>query len=226
MSMNAFSTDFYRQTGKRILDLAVLFLAAPVVIVLSAVIWILIRVDMGPPVLIRQPRPGRSEKIFTLLKFRTLTRSRDAQGRLLPDAQRITPIGRFLRKTSLDEIPGLWNVLRGEMSLVGPRPLLARYLPFFTDEERKRFNVRPGITGWAQIHGRNTLSWDERLQMDAWYVDHQSLWLDLKILWTTLAQVVRGKDVQVVPNLQMPDLDEERKDRQSAQSISGPETAP
>lgn len=226
MSMNAFSTDFYRQTGKRILDLALLFLAAPVVIVLSAVIWILIRVDMGPPVLFRQPRPGRSEKIFTLLKFRTMTGSRDAQGRLLPDAQRITPIGRFLRKTSLDEIPGLWNVLRGEMSLVGPRPLLARYLPFFTDEERKRFNVRPGITGWAQIHGRNNLSWDERLQMDAWYVDHQSLWLDLKILWTTLAQVVRGKDVQVVPNLQMPDLDEERKDRQSAQSISGPETAP
>lgn len=208
--MSDTSFQFYRRAGKRLLDLFLLALALPVVLPLAALIALWVRLEMGPPVLFRQPRPGKGEQIFTLLKFRTMTEARDKAGHLLPDAQRLTPAGKFLRRTSLDELPGLVNVLKGEMSLVGPRPLLIRYQPFYRPEERKRFTVRPGITGWAQVHGRNNLPWSERLALDAWYVEHQSLWLDLKILWLTLAHVIAGKDIQVVPNLAMPDLDEER----------------
>lgn len=208
--------SFYRRSGKRLLDLALLILAAPVILPAAAVIALWVRLSLGAPVLFRQPRPGTAMKIFSVIKFRTMTGARDEQGRLLPDAQRMTAAGSFLRRTSLDELPELINVLKGEMSLVGPRPLLIRYLPFYTETERKRFTVRPGITGWAQVHGRNNLRWDERLALDTWYVENQSLWLDLKILWLTLLQVVRGKDVQVVPNQTMLDLDEERSRRQPA----------
>lgn len=167
----------------------------------------------GGPVLFRQSRPGRDGRVFTLLKFRTMSEARDAVGELLPDEARVTRAGRLLRRTSLDELPELINVLKGEMSLVGPRPLLLRYQPYFTGEERLRFTVRPGITGWAQVHGRNNLPWDERLALDVWYVQNQSFLLDLKILLHTLLQTLRARDVQVVPNLTLRDLDEERRER-------------
>lgn len=205
------AASLYRRGGKRLLDLLLLAAALPLLLPLAVVLGLGVRLRLGSPVLFRQPRPGRGERTFTLYKFRTMTDARDERGKLLPDARRITPFGQFLRKTSLDEIPELLNVLKGEMSLVGPRPLLIRYLPYYSDEERVRFTVRPGITGWAQVHGRNNLSWDERLALDAWYAEHYNFLLDVKILWRTLLQVLRGKDVQVVPNLVMADLDEERR---------------
>jgi lipopolysaccharide/colanic/teichoic acid biosynthesis glycosyltransferase len=162
-------------------------------------------------VVFRQRRPGLGGRPFTLKKFRTMNDARGPDGRFLPDAGRLTPLGRFLRRTSLDELPQLWNVLWGEMSLVGPRPLRWHYLPYFTPRERLRHTVRPGITGWAQIHGRNEASWDHRLANDVWYVEHWSLWLDCRILCLTLLQVFRGRGVVVDANSIMKDLDEERK---------------
>lgn len=171
---------------------------------------LLIRVRIGSPVLFRQVRPGRDERPFTLYKFRTMTDARDATDKPLPDGLRLTPLGRFLRRTSIDELPELINVLRGEMSLVGPRPLLVRYLPHFTETERARFTVPPGITGWAQIHGRNEASWDERLGRDVWYVQHRSLGLDLEILLRTLTKVFTSSGVVVDACSIMQNLDEER----------------
>ncbi len=178
-----------------------------------AAVAVAIRLSMGRPVLFRQIRPGLGERPFTLLKFRTMIDALDADGRPLPDTARLTRLGRFLRRSSLDELPQLWNVLRGEMSLIGPRPLLPRYLPWFTQEERLRFTVRPGITGWAQVNGRNTSSWDERLAMDVWYVRHQSLSLDARILARTLANSIRGTGVATDPSDVMLDLDVERAAR-------------
>jgi lipopolysaccharide/colanic/teichoic acid biosynthesis glycosyltransferase len=175
---------------KRLFDLvvaslALLFLAVP----LLALAW-LIRRKLGSPVLFRQARPGLHGKPFTMVKFRTMTDERGPDGALLPDAQRLTPFGRFLRSSSLDELPELWNVLRGEMSLVGPRPLLMEYLPLYTPEQARRHEVRPGITGWAQVNGRNAISWDDKFALDVWYVDHRSLWLDVQILWRTVRKVL------------------------------------
>lgn len=178
-----------------------------------AAVAVAIRLSMGRPVLFRQIRPGLGERPFTLLKFRTMIDALDTDGRPLPDTARLTGLGRFLRRSSLDELPQLWNVLRGEMSLIGPRPLLPRYLPWFTQEERLRFTVRPGITGWAQVNGRNTSSWDERLAMDVWYVRHQSLSLDARILARTLANSIRGTGVATDPSDVMLDLDVERAAR-------------
>lgn len=149
----------------------------------------------GWPPLFRQPRPGLRGQIFHMLKFRTMTGARDADGQLLSDAERLTSFGRFLRSASLDELPELWNVLMGHMSLVGPRPLLTEYLPLYSAGQARRHEVRPGITGWAQINGRNTLSWEEKFDLDVWYVDHQSLLLDLKILAATLVKVVRREGI-------------------------------
>lgn len=175
------------------------------------VIAVLIRVAMGSPVLFRQLRPGKDKKLFMLYKFRTMTDDRDGDGRPLPDGRRLTRLGRFLRATSLDELPQLWNVLKGEMSLVGPRPLLARYLPHYSERECLRFAVIPGITGWAQIHGRNGLEWNRRLAYDIWYVEHWSLALDFRILFLTLGVVLRrtGVMVDVYADGGL-DLDEER----------------
>lgn len=175
---------------KRLFDLlaaslALLLLAMP----LLALAW-LIRRKLGSPVLFRQVRPGLHGKPFTMVKFRTMTDERAPDGALLPDAQRLTPFGRFLRASSLDELPELWNVLRGEMSLVGPRPLLMEYLPLYTPEQARRHEVRPGITGWAQVNGRNAISWPDKFALDVWYVDNQSLWLDIKILWMTVRKVL------------------------------------
>jgi sugar transferase EpsL len=158
-------------------------------------IALLIRLTMGRPVLFRQQRPGLHGQPFTLLKFRTMTDARDADGHLLPDAERLTRLGRFLRRTSLDELPELINVLRGEMSLVGPRPLLMQYLERYTPQQARRHEVRPGLTGWAQINGRNAISWEQKFALDVWYVDHQSLWLDVKIVFWTVVKVLRREGI-------------------------------
>jgi sugar transferase EpsL len=168
-----------------------LLILFPVMIILVR----LIQARMGKPVLFRQLRIGYLERPFTLLKLRTMTGDRDASGNLLPDEQRLAALGQFLRATSLDELPQLWNVLTGDMSLVGPRPLLPEYLPRYNARQRRRHLMKPGLTGWAQIHGRNALTWEEKLDLDVWYVDHWSFWLDLKILWLTLAKVIRHEGI-------------------------------
>lgn len=165
--------------------LALLLLALPLLLL----IW-LVRRKLGSPVFFRQVRPGLNGLPFEMVKFRTMTDARGPDGLLLPDAVRLTPFGRFLRSTSLDELPELWNVLKGEMSLVGPRPLLMEYLPLYSPEQARRHAVRPGVTGWAQVNGRNAIGWEEKFALDVWYVDHQSLWLDIKILWLTVKKVL------------------------------------
>lgn len=183
----------YRSAGKRALDMAVAAAGLVILSPLLALLWAVVRVTLGRPALFRQTRPGRGGRPFVLVKFRTM---RGASGDpASSDAERLTRLGRFLRATSLDELPELWNVLRGEMSLVGPRPLLTEYLPLYSAEQARRHEVRPGITGWAQVHGRNAVEWPERLSLDAWYVDHYSLGLDLRILWRTIAQVLSRRGV-------------------------------
>ena len=142
-----------------------------------------------------QERPGKDEKIFKVIKFKTMTDERDAEGNLLPDAQRLTKVGRFVRSTSIDELPQLINVLKGDMALIGPRPLLPKYLPLYSAEQARRHEVRPGISGWAQCHGRNAISWTEKFKLDVWYVDHVSLWTDLKVIWITIKNVLARKDI-------------------------------
>lgn len=164
-----------------------LIVFSPILIIVS----LKIRREMGSPVLFRQTRPGRHGKPFQMIKFRTMRDEIDTDGRPLPDAERLTKLGRFLRSSSLDELPELWNVLKGEMSLVGPRPLLMEYLPLYSPEQARRHEVRPGVTGWAQVNGRNAISWDEKFALDVWYVDNRSLWLDLKIIWLTIRKVIK-----------------------------------
>jgi sugar transferase EpsL len=181
--------------GKRLLDLA---LTIPGLILLSPLLGAMVlavRLGLGRPVLFRQVRPGRGGRPFTLLKFRTMTDARDPQGNLLPDADRLTSFGRLLRSFSLDDLPNLINVLRGEMSIVGPRPLLMQYLERYTPEQARRHAVMPGMTGWAQVNGRNALTWEDKFQLDVWYVDHWSLWLDVKILAITLWKVIRREGI-------------------------------
>lgn len=180
---------------KRILDIVVAMILLIFIAPFLSGIALLTLILMGAPILFRQQRPGLHGKPFTLLKFRTMTDARDAQGNLLPDAERLTPFGRFLRRTSLDELPTLFNVLKGEMSLVGPRPLLMDYLDRYTPEQARRHEVRPGVTGWAQVNGRNALTWEQKFEFDVWYVDNWSLWLDLKILLLTVWKVVRKEGI-------------------------------
>jgi len=200
---------------KRFLDISIGAALLALFMPLFLIVAVAIKLSGPGPIFFRQQRPGLHGKPFTLIKFRTMTEARDAEGKLLPDEQRLTRLGAFLRSTSLDELPQLWNVLKGEMSLVGPRPLLLRYLSYFSQQERKRFDVRPGITGWAQIHGRNNLPWDERLALDVWYVDHYSLLLDLKILLLTPLKALRREGVQIVPSAIAQSLDEERQQIES-----------
>ncbi len=176
---------------KRILDLALVLLLAPLWLPLTMIIAMLVRMKLGGPVLFTQVRPGRHGRPFKLVKFRTMTDARDASGALRPDRERLPPFGRWLRSSSLDELPEFWNVLRGEMSLVGPRPLLLEYIPLYSAEQARRHDVRPGITGWAQVNGRNAISWDERFTLDVWYVDHHGWVLDVKILFATVALVLQ-----------------------------------
>ncbi len=174
-----------------IMSLFLLILLSPLLLILA----LLVRIAHGSPVLFRQQRPGYLGKPFVCYKFRTMNDQRDENGNLLPDEQRLTPLGRFLRSTSLDELPELFNVLRGEMSLVGPRPLLMQYLDRYTPQQARRHEVLPGITGWAQVNGRNALSWEEKFRLDVWYVDHWSFWLDLKILALTAIKVLRREGI-------------------------------
>jgi sugar transferase EpsL len=176
---------------KRTFDLFAAFFGLVALSPLLVILMVLVRVRLGTPVFFAQIRPGLNGRPFRMLKFRTMTDERDQQGNLLPDGDRLTRLGRFLRSSSLDELPELWNVLKGEMSLVGPRPLLMEYLPMYNDHQARRHEVRPGITGWAQVNGRNAISWDQKFDYDVWYVDNQSFWLDLKILLMTVWKVVR-----------------------------------
>jgi lipopolysaccharide/colanic/teichoic acid biosynthesis glycosyltransferase len=180
---------------KRLFDIAASALLLVALTPLLVAVALLVRAKLGSPVLFRQRRPGLHRRPFVLYKFRTMADIKDANGNIAPDAQRLTTVGRFLRESSLDELPELWNVLKGDMSLVGPRPLLMQYLPLYTPSQDRRHDVRPGMTGWAQIHGRNGLGWDERFAHDVWYVDNRSLWLDLRILTRTLGAVVRREGI-------------------------------
>ena len=189
---------------KKIFDFTVALGALAILSPVLGVVAIIVRAQLGAPVLFCQTRPGLQGKPFSILKFRTMTNARDAQGNLLPDGQRLTRFGRFLRSTSLDELPELFNVLKGDMSLVGPRPLLMEYLPLYTPEQARRHDVRPGITGWAQVNGRNALSWEEKFAMDVWYVDHCSLWLDMKILVLTVRKVLARDGISAAGEATMP----------------------
>jgi lipopolysaccharide/colanic/teichoic acid biosynthesis glycosyltransferase len=191
---------------KRIFDVAIslfaLFLLAPLLVFIAFAV----RIGMGAPVIFRQWRAGRDGALFQMLKFRTMTETSSPDGRPLPDAERLARLGKLLRSTSLDELPELWNVLKGDMSLVGPRPLLPEYLPRYTPTQRRRHEVKPGITGWAQVNGRNGLAWDEKFKLDIWYVDHGSLWLDVRILWMTMHKVVRGEGISQQGHATMPEF--------------------
>ncbi|MCP4168942.1 MAG: sugar transferase [Chloroflexi bacterium] len=193
--MTKVTPDFYLRCGKRCLDL---LLTIPALILLSpllAVIVTLVRLKLGAPVFFRQQRPGLHGKPFMLIKFRTMTDACDAEGNLLPDAERLTSFGRFLRSTSLDELPELWNVVKGDMSQVGPRPLRMEYLPLYTEHQARRHEVKPGITGWAQVNGRNILTWEQKFALDVWYVDNVSLFLDVKIIFLTLWKILKREGI-------------------------------
>jgi len=175
----------------RFLALLLVILFSPIYLIVS----ILILIKMGRPILFRQKRPGYKEKIFGIYKFRTMTNDKDENGELLPDEERLVGVGKFIRSTSLDELPQLFNVLKGDMSFVGPRPLLIEYLPHYNEKQKKRHDVKAGITGWAQVNGRNAISWEQKFEYDVWYVEHQSFWLDMKILWMTFLKVVKRSDI-------------------------------
>jgi len=201
----------YKHFFKRVLDILIsgmgLICLSPVLLVLA----VLIKLKLGSPIIFKQERPGLDEKIFTLKKFRTMTDERDENGKLLPDAVRLTKFGKFLRSTSLDELPELWNIFCGDMSLIGPRPLLVSYLPYYTEREKLRHTVRPGLTGLAQVSGRNFLEWDKRLEKDAEYVENLSFGLDIKIFFTTIKKVFVREDVVVDTNKVEGNLAEIRK---------------
>jgi sugar transferase EpsL len=197
--------------GKRLFDVLVSAVALLVLSPLLIVLAVAVLLTMGYPAIFRQMRPGLKGEPFAIYKFRTMRDEFDAEGNSLSDGERLTRFGRFLRKTSLDELPELFNIFKGEMSLVGPRPLLMRYYPYYTETEQLRHTVRPGVTGWAQIHGRNLLDWDSRLAMDVWYVQNMSLMLDIKIIFATFMKIFRADGIVVDPSSVMLNLDEERR---------------
>jgi lipopolysaccharide/colanic/teichoic acid biosynthesis glycosyltransferase len=190
--------------SKRVFDILMssigLIFFLPVIIVVALAVY----KKMGTPIIFRQVRPGKGGKPFEMYKFRSMRNVADQKGNLLEDAERLTPFGAFIRSTSLDEIPGLWNVLKGDMSIVGPRPLLMEYLPLYSDEQRRRHEILPGITGWAQVNGRNCITWDEKFALDVWYVDNQSLWVDMKIVCLTVKSVVLRDGISASNEATMP----------------------
>ena len=191
----------YQHCFKRIIDFSIALVALLVIWPFLVVIYIWLTIaNKGAGAIFYQERPGKDEKIFRMMKFKSMTDERDAKGNLLPDKDRITAVGKFVRKTSIDEVPQLIQVLKGDMALIGPRPLLPEYLPYYTERERLRHTVRPGISGWAQVNGRNNLTWDQKLELDAYYVEHLSFLMDLRVLLTTVKNVMGGKDVNVVPS--------------------------
>ena len=186
----------YKHFFKRLLDFCISLIAlvciSPILLVVT--IWLHFA-NKGAGAFFFQERPGKDAKIFKVVKFKTMTDERDANGNLLPDAQRLTKVGQFVRSTSIDELPQLINVLKGDMALIGPRPLLVKYLPLYSEEQMRRHEVRPGISGWAQCHGRNNISWTEKFKLDVWYVDHCTLWTDIKVIWITIMKVVKRADI-------------------------------
>jgi len=189
---------------KRIFDIVISSIAIIIAFPIMILIALLIYFTMGKPIIFRQVRPGLHGKPFVMYKFRTMTEERDEYGNLLPDEKRLTSFGRFLRSTSLDELPELFNVLKGDMSLVGPRPLLMEYLELYTPEQARRHEVKPGITGWAQINGRNALSWEDKFKLDVWYVDNWNIWIDIKILWLTVVKVIKREGINAEGHVTMP----------------------
>lgn len=190
--------------AKRIMDVVGALLGLVIFSPVLLLLYFWIRKDMGSPVLFQQTRPGRDGQPFKMMKFRSMRDSTGPDGQQLPDAERITPLGSKLRSSSLDELPGLWNVLKGDMSLVGPRPLLVEYLPLYSPTQARRHELRPGITGWAQVNGRNALSWEKKFEFDVWYVDNRSIWLDLKIIWLTIRKVIKRDDISAQGEATMP----------------------
>ena len=193
---------------KYIFDLLLIFLSLPFTLPIFLFIVILVFVKSDSKVFFKQARPGLNRKIFNMYKFKTMTDEYDKNGELKSDSIRLTKFGKFLRSTSLDELPGLWSVFKGDMSLVGPRPLLIEYLPLYSEKQSRRHEVKPGITGWAQVNGRNAISWDEKFDLDVWYVDNQSVWLDIKILWLTVKKVIARDDISPEDSEIMPRFDE------------------
>ena len=191
---------------KRVFDVSLVVTTAPLWLPFMIIVALFVRWNLGQPVLFRQERPGRAAKPFNLFKFRTMTNDVNASGQLSPDDERLTPFGCFLRRSSLDELPELLNVLRGDMSLVGPRPLLMRYVERYTPQQFRRHEVKPGITGWAQVNGRNAISWSDKLAYDVWYVENRSLWLDIKILALTILKVVRREGISASDHATMPEF--------------------
>ena len=204
----------YKHFFKRAIDFTIVLMALLVIwpFLLIIYVWLTIA-NKGAGAIFYQDRPGKNGKIFKVMKFKSMTDERDAEGNLLPDAQRLTKVGAFVRKTSIDELPQLINVLKGDMALIGPRPLLPEYLPYYTEREQLRHTVRPGITGWAQVNGRNNVTWDQKLELDAYYVEHLSFMMDVKVLFTTIKNVLGGKDVVVVPSTKAGKLNVERANR-------------
>lgn len=200
--MTTRTTDAARRAAEFLLAAVIGLVLLPAMAAISAAIVI----GMGPPVIFRHCRTGYRQSLFTLYKFRTMSAETGADGRLLSDSERLTRIGRFLRSTSLDELPQLWNVLRGEMRFVGPRPLMAEYLARYNARQRRRHEVRPGLTGWAQVHGRNALAWEEKFDLDVWYVDHRSLWLDFRIAGLTLLAIARRQGISQAGHATMPEF--------------------
>lgn len=202
----------YKHFFKRLFDFCIALLALLILFVplLIVTIWLHFA-NKGAGAFFFQERPGKDAKIFKIIKFKTMTDERDKDGNLLPDKDRITPIGKVIRKLSIDELPQLVNVLKGDMAFIGPRPLLPEYLPWYTEEEKLRHTVRPGMSGWAQVNGRNNLSWDEKLALDVYYVEHLTLWMDIKVILKTIVNVVQHKDVNVIPGMRLGKLDDVRR---------------
>ena len=211
-------SKMYKHFFKRLFDfcisLVVLIIISPILLLLA--IWLHFA-NKGAGVFFLQKRPGKDGKIFKVIKFKSMTDERDAEGNLLPDAQRLTKVGRFVRSTSIDELPQLINVLKGDMAFIGPRPLLVKYLPYYNKREQVRHSVRPGMTGWAQIHGRNHLLWEQRFEYDVYYAEHLTLGLDIKIILTTIKNVLQRKDIEAAPNLL--DFDEYRRQQQAGRKF-------
>lgn len=202
----------YKNFFKRLFDFCIALVALLLIgwLLIIITIWLHFA-NKGAGAFFFQERPGKGERIFKIIKFKTMTDERDAEGNLLPDKDRITPIGRVIRKLSIDELPQLINVLKGDMAFIGPRPLLPEYLPWYTEKERLRHTVRPGMSGWAQVNGRNNLSWDEKLALDVYYVEHLTLWMDIKVILKTIVNVIQHKDVNVIPGMRLGKLDDVRR---------------
>jgi undecaprenyl phosphate N,N'-diacetylbacillosamine 1-phosphate transferase len=210
----------YKHFFKRLIDFTLSLIGFIVISPIFIIVWVWLTIaNKGAGALFFQERPGKDEKIFKVIKFKTMTDERDASGKLLPDAERLTKAGRFVRSTSLDEIPQLINVIKGDMSLIGPRPLLVSYIPYYTEREKLRHSVRPGITGWAQVNGRNTIDWDERLELDVQYIENMSFKKDITIFYKTIQNVFQRKDIVVIPGELFTTLDNQRRNGDNTKKI-------